>query len=235
MPRPLRSVFFEVFRKSSHSFSPFPVPMASNISHSIDCWARDLPSSLKTDIRNHHAGTLMNLRLVHLDKAFLLAALRYWDIETHAFRFRNNEITPLPEEIGAILDWPKDLPPCLPDLSEFYYRFFERFLGLERRHVADMIHGHNVDLVKLIHHFRSMGYISPAHRRRAFIYCLFCQHLYIHEDGNCGLAPIIGIVEQFEVGRSPAMLCAGELLLCLDEAKTNPTCLFRRCPIILQV
>ena len=212
-----------------------PAQMASNISHSIDCWARDLPSSLKTDIRNHHAGTLMNLRLVHLDKAFLLAALRYWDIETHTFRFRSNEITPLPEEIGAILDWPKDLPPCLPDLSEFYYRFFERYLGLERRHVADMIDGHNVNLVKLIHHFRSMGYIGAAHRRRAFIFCLFCQHLFIHEDGNCGLAPIIGVVEQFEVGRSPAMLCAGELLLCLDEAKTNPTCLFKRCPIILQV
>lgn len=209
--------------------------MDRNIEYALDCWTRDLSNSMKSEIRTYHCDVLAHLRLVRLDMPFLHAAIRFWDPNTHTFRFNNNEITPLPEEIGAIIEWPKDGLPCMPDFSEFYYQFFENFLGLEKHEVADIVHGHEVNLLKLVSRFRGMGRISPAFRRRAFIYCLFCHYLFPYTSENLGIAPVISIVEQCEVGRSPTMLCAGELMLSLDDLKKDPSFPLTCCPIILQV
>ncbi|KMS96341.1 hypothetical protein BVRB_9g226110 [Beta vulgaris subsp. vulgaris] len=209
--------------------------MARKVSFALDSWIRDLSNSSKGDVRDHHCGILLNLRLVQLDMSFLCAAIKFWNPQTHSFCFNNNEITPLPEEVGAIIGWPNDSPPCSPNLSEFFYKFFENFLGLEGRKISEIVHGHEVNLLKLIDHFRTMGRISSAHRIRALIFCLFCHYLFPHKSENYGFAPVIAIVEQCEVGRSPSLLCCGELLLALDDLKKDPSAPMTCCPYILQI
>jgi hypothetical protein len=210
--------------------------MARKVDFALDSWIRDLSSTVKGDIRDHHCSVFLTFRFVKIDIAFLLAAIKFWNPRTHSFCFNNNEITPLPEEINAIIGWPMDHPPCAPDLSEFFYQFFENFMGLEKRNVSNIVFGHEVDLLRLIDHFRTMGRISDAHRRRVLIFCLFCHYLFPQKSENFGLASVISVVEQCEVGRSPSLLCCGEMLLALDDLEKDPynapmTC----CPHILQV
>lgn len=209
--------------------------MARNFEFALDAWVRDLSKEEKAMLRDYHCEILVSLRFVRLDFNFLLAAFRFWNPNTHTFCFRNNEITPLPEELSAIVNWPFDNPPCVPNVSEYYYNEFGQFLGLENQTLHRIVHGLEVNLIALIDHFRGMGRVSPAHRRRALVFCLFCRFLFVHEVSNYGRASLLSIIEQCELSKSPMPLCTGELMLSLDILHNDPASVITGCPHVLQV
>lgn len=95
--------------------------------------------------------------------------------------------------------------------------------------------GREVDLVRLVKHARGLGSMSGVYKRRILVYCLFCAYLFDRGTNNYGHASVVNIVEQCEAGRSPMAMCAGELLLSLDQAVNNSSRPFAGCPLILQV
>ena len=52
----------------------------------------------------------------------------------------------------------------------------------------------------------------------------------VNDFGN---AAVIKIVEQCEVGKTSMPICAGELMLSLDNLKNNPGGVIKGCPHIL--
>lgn len=93
--------------------------MAKNFAIMLEDWTREMPKTEKTSLREQHCEILASLRFVRLDLNFLHAAIKFWNPNLDVFRFHNNEITPFPEELGAIVNWPFDCLPCTPNLTEY--------------------------------------------------------------------------------------------------------------------
>ena len=83
---------------------------------------------------------LASMRYVKLDMNLLYAAIGFWDVKTHCFMIRDREISPLPEELGAIVGLPCSRLPWLPNISDYFYRDYERYLGLDSRAVRKIVH-----------------------------------------------------------------------------------------------
>ena len=196
--------------------------MERNFELALNDWLATLSSREKGDLDECHCGMLAALRYVQLDTNLLYAAVNFWNPETHCFCFREKEITPLPEELGAIIVWPADGLPCL-------------FLGLDSRALRKIVHGREIDLIALVEHFKTVDARRKVYRRRALVLCLFARFLFANNDPSVGHASLITIVEQCEAGRNPMPLCAGELFMTLDRLKRDPHAPWASCPYLLQV
>ena len=73
---------------------------------------------------------LLGLKNIAFDSDLLQDALEYWNPNTHCFKFGSDEISPLPEEFGAILGFPSRVLVEIPSLNEYYYKDFERYFNL---------------------------------------------------------------------------------------------------------
>ena len=208
--------------------------MARSFEVAFDSWFSSLGAQGKDALRGFSCGYLASLRYAKLDSNLIYAAVGFWDPCTHCFRFRDREITPLPEELGAVVHIAYGSSPCLPDIGDYFYRDYERYLGLDSRSLGKILHGREIDLVALVDHF-SNNSSRKVYRNRALLLCLFSRFLFVNNDPSVGHASIISIVEQFEQGKSPMPLCAGELFLSLDRIKRDSHAPLTGCPLLLQV
>src|SRR5918999_3199127 len=147
--------------------------MSKNFESALAAWLRSLTGEENRWLDDHHCGVLATLRFATLDINLLNAAIGFWDPRTHCFNFRNNELTPLPEELGAIINWPSSELPCVPNITDYFYADFERYLGLDARAMQKIVHGREVDLHKLVDHFKSCPPARKLFRKRALLFCLF--------------------------------------------------------------
>lgn len=207
--------------------------MARNFESELDDWLRSIDLAELKALKEYHCEVIPTLRFLKLDYNFLIGAIHFWNPSTHSFVFHNNELTPLPEELSAIVNWPIDCPPCYSKIYDSYSHDLERFLGLDNGKSWKLVHRREVDLIGLIDHFKQNP--NMVFRRRALVYCLFCRFLFMHNSNGYGLTSVVNIVEQCEVGRSPMVVCAGELMLALDDMKKNNVKALTGCPHILQV
>ena len=83
--------------------------MASNhnFSHStirdINGWIRSFDFSTKTNFTTFKLERIKALRNVKIKWDFLCAAVKFWDLEDHVFRFNTAELCPTIEEFSTIL------------------------------------------------------------------------------------------------------------------------------------
>ena len=161
-----------------------------------------------------------------------------WSIsiqEHYCFTIRDREISSLPEELGALVGLPCFRLPCLPNISDYFYRDYERYLGLDSHALRKIVHGREIDLIALADHFKTVEPSRMVFRDRAVLICLLGRFLFVNNNPVVGHASLVTIAEQFEKGRTPIPLCVGELFVSLDRVKGDPHSPFTGCPCLLQV
>ena len=123
----------------------------------------------------------------------------------------------------------------MPNISDYFYRDYERYLGLDSRALKRIVHGREIDLIALANHFKSVESSRTVFRDRAILICLLGHFLFVNNNPAIGHASLVTIAEQFEKGRTPMPLCVGELFVALDRVKRDPHAHITRCPCLLQV
>ena len=138
---------------------------------------------------------LASMRYVKLDMNLLYAAIGFWDVKTHCFMIRDREISPLPEELGAIVGLPCSGLPCLPNISDYFYRDYERYLGLDSHALSKIVHGREIDLIALCDHFMTFEPFGMVFRDRAVLICLLGRFLFVNNNPIVGYDSLVTIAE----------------------------------------
>ena len=198
-------------------------------------WCRSLNAKERKELDVFHLGGIYGVKGVDLDSDFIHTALEYWDVDTHCFRIGYDEISPLPEEFGAILGFPGLDLVVIPRINKYYYKDFERFFNLKDKDLTNIIGGSIVNLKEFARHYFDRPYSESFHvyRRRAFLFCMFNQYLLTSGRTNEGQAIILTVLEQIKSGRNPMPLIVDETMLSLDELKRNSKAPFWGSPILL--
>ena len=96
------------------------------MAHSFEIAFNELMGSLSLEdmeaLKMRGYDIFASMRYVKHDMNLLYAAIGYWNVKTHCFAIRDCEISPLPEELGAIVGLPCSGLPCLPNISDYFYR-----------------------------------------------------------------------------------------------------------------
>lgn len=84
-------------------------------------WPSALTNAEKHELEKRHLQVLASLRFVQLDYDFLYAVVNFWDVTHDCFYFGNHELGILPEEFGAIIDWPCSKVSCVPSFDDYFF------------------------------------------------------------------------------------------------------------------
>ena len=98
-----------------------------------------------------------------------------------------------------------------------------------------IVHGREIDLIALADHFKTVEPSRRVFRDREVLICLLGHFLFVNNNPVVGHASLVTIAEQFEKGRTPMPLCAGDLFVSLDRVKEDPHSPLTGCPCLLQV
>ena len=157
---------------------------------------------------------LASMRYVKLDMNLLYAAIEFWDVKTHCFMIRDHEISLL-EELSAIVSLPCSGSPCLPNISDYFYRDYERYLGLDPRALRKIVHGREIDLIALADHFKSVEPSRMVFRDRAILVCLLGRFLFMNNNPAVGHAALVILSSNLTRGGRPCLYVPGSSLLLL--------------------
>ena len=83
---------------------------------------------------------------------------------------------------GAIVGLPCSGLPCLPNISVYFYRDYERYLGLDSHALRKIVHGREVDLIALADHFKTVEPSRKVFRDRAVLICLLGRFLFVNNN-----------------------------------------------------
>ena len=137
--------------------------------------------------------------------------------------------------MGALVGFPCSVLACLPNISNYFYRNYERYLGLDSHALRKIVHGREIDLIALVDHFKTVEPSRRVFRDRAVLICLLGRFLFVNNNPIVGHASLVTIAEQFEKGRTPIPLCAEELVVSLDQMKGDPHSPLIGCPCLLLI
>ena len=200
-------------------------------------WGRMISETDKRELESMNLIGLLGLRNIAFESGFLHAALEYWNPDTHCFRFGVDEISPLPDEFGAILGYPHRSLVAMPVMEEYFYKDFERYFNLHTPLLTKIVQGREVNLLQFADLYcnLSMGESFHVYKRRAFIFCLLSQFVFVNGNNYWGYASLVTIMEGIEGGLTPIPTILGETMLGLDALKINRESPLRGSPILLQV
>ena len=133
-------------------------------------WCRSLNARDRKELDLFHLGGIYGIKGVDHDLDFIHTALEFWNVDTHCFRIGYDEISPLPEEFGAILGFPAIDLIVIPKVDAYYYKDFERFFNLKDKDLTKIVDGSIVNLKEFARHYFDRPYSESFHvyRRRAF-------------------------------------------------------------------
>jgi len=184
----------------------------------------DLTIEDKDALARMGLGALLVLAQINPEKDLMEFCMRFWDTEYHVFRFPLGEICPFPEEFAAIGGWPvAAVPAVMPFVLGSKIKFGR---SLQLKDSSYFLRENRVDMLRLA---QSMGYrretrVSREVRLRVVLFLLL--HRYCFEGfmtpTALGDPRMMLVVEQMEVGRSPACLILGETVIGLDRHFDNP-------------
>ena len=209
--------------------------MERDFANALNDVLQNLDAREREEIARLNCDVLLILRYVSLDTNLLYASISLWDPLMHCFRLRDKEIVPLPEELGALIDWPVVSLPCISNTANRFVDEYEQYLRLSPTISGCIVHGWEIDLLALVDYIASDASCRRVYRRCAIMICLFARFLFVHGKPNVGHASIISIVEQHEASRTPMSLCTGELFMMLDRLKKDVHAPLSGCPTLLQV
>ena len=98
-----------------------------------------------------------------------------------------------------------------------------------------IVRGQEVDLYQFAHLFchLPMSESSQVYKRRAYLFCLISQYLFVNGFNQWGYACLLSIMEGIEGGRTPIPTILGETMLGLDGLKSDCKSTLRGSPLLL--
>ena len=67
----------------------------------------------------------------------------------------------------------------MPNISDYFYRDYEQYLGLDSHALRKIVHGREIDLIALVDHFKTVEPSRRVFRDRAVLICLLCRFLFV--------------------------------------------------------
>ena len=128
---------------SNHNFSHSTI-------HDINRWIRSFDFSIKTNFTAFKLEGIKALRNVKIKWDFLRAAVKFWDLEDHVFRFNTAELCSTIEEFYAILGYDPNKKFVAVFCDSRYKESLSDALGLPTSITDSMIEGHMVNLRAII-------------------------------------------------------------------------------------
>ena len=117
-----------------------------SIIHDINKWVHSFDFSTKTNFMAYKLEGIKVLRNVKIKWDFLCAAVKFWDIEDHMFRFKTTELCPTIEECYAILGYDPSKKSIAISCDPRHREYLSDGLGLPTSITNSMIEGHMMNL-----------------------------------------------------------------------------------------
>ncbi|KDP37844.1 hypothetical protein JCGZ_06399 [Jatropha curcas] len=123
-------------------------------------------------------ASLVTLKGLLVDRAFLDTCLHLWDPQAHVFRFGTHyeEMCPTYEEFTALLGSDSERAPVAAPTGTGYFKSFIRMLGLSVMEARELVVDDQDDLSRLIERYLDLlDFVDLEHQRfwtRAIVFCL---------------------------------------------------------------
>ena len=118
--------------------------------HDINRWVRSFDFSTKTNFTAFKLEGIKALRNIKIKWDFLRAAVKFWDIEDHMFRFKTVELCPTIEEFFAILGYDPSRKSVAVSCDPRHRESLSDALGLPTSITSSIIEGHMVNLRAIV-------------------------------------------------------------------------------------
>ena len=128
---------------SNHNFSHSTI-------HDINRWVCSFDFSTETNFTVFKLEGIKALRNVKIKWDFLRAAVKFWDLEDHVFRFNTVELCLTIDESSAILGYDPGKKSIAVSCDPRHKESLSDALGLPTSIIDSMIEGHMVNLHVII-------------------------------------------------------------------------------------
>ena len=118
--------------------------------HDINKWVRNFDFSTITNFTTYKLEGIKALRNVKIKWDFLRAAVKFWDLEDHVFRFKIAELCPIIEEFSAILGYDPSKKFVAVSYDPRHGESLSNALGLPTSITSSMVEGHMVNLCAIL-------------------------------------------------------------------------------------
>ena len=188
--------------------------------HDINRWIRSFDFSTKSNFTSYKLQGIKALRSVKIKWDFLRAAVKYWNLEDHVFRFNTTELRPTLEEFLAILGYDPGKKSVAVSCDPRHREILSDALGLPTSITGNMIEGHMVNLCAVLSRLvnrRIHGVTDNMQKNFGLALCFVGKLLLCSGRLDFADARAIGIVSQIKDGDNPASLILVETRLGLDS------------------
>ena len=198
--------------------------MEPYFSHCMHLWIRDLKKVEKINMGRFGVSGMLTMRGVQVDWDFLHACLRFWDTETHVFRFGASleELCPTFEEFSALLGSSPDAALASPAIRVGYFQSFQGLFGLSQQVADGFVFDGRVNLTGLIEEFFDPqdfeDFVWQKVRKKVLIFCLVSGCLFLEDSSGWGDIRLVELIHQMDSGKTIAGMVLAETLLSLDRA-----------------
>ncbi|KDP31748.1 hypothetical protein JCGZ_14980 [Jatropha curcas] len=102
------------------------------ISYGMQRWTKRLEKVEKINLNQYGMTSLVTLRGLPIDRAFLDACVHLWDPQAHVFRFGTHyeEMCLMYEEFAIVLGNDSERAPMAAPIGTGFFKSFMRMLGL---------------------------------------------------------------------------------------------------------
>ncbi|KDP37519.1 hypothetical protein JCGZ_05958 [Jatropha curcas] len=122
------------------------------ISYSMQRWTKKLEKVEKINLIRYNLVSLVTLRGLPVDWAFLDACLHLWDSQAYVFQFDTHyeEMCPTYEEFAALLGSDSERAPVAAPIGTGFNKSFMRMLGLSVVDANGLVVKDQVDISGLL-------------------------------------------------------------------------------------
>ncbi|KDP36218.1 hypothetical protein JCGZ_09971 [Jatropha curcas] len=159
------------------------------ISYDMQRWTKKLEKVEKINLSQYSMVSLLTLRGLLVDLAFLDTSLHFWDPQAHVIQFGTHyeEMCSAYEEFVALLGSDFERAPVAARTETWFFKSFIRMLGLSVVKVRELVVGDRVDLAGLIGHYLDpLDFVVLKHQRfrtRALVFYLVSTCILIGSVG----------------------------------------------------
>ncbi|KAI8546926.1 hypothetical protein RHMOL_Rhmol07G0157400 [Rhododendron molle] len=190
------------------------------------------------NFRAHGLYSMRYLRNICLRPELLRAAVSFWDLEVHVFRFGDQELCPTVEEFRAYLEGFSSGGVIIPPVRESAYRVLVAAFGLgdgASRYLVKNDHLNVMRLIELFSPSSDLGDMTYQTRRMtALCMCLLAAYLSVPYAGHAS-STLVGVAVQVEARKDVVPIVLAKTLMGLDKVHFGETETFGGSPLLLQV
>ena len=207
--------------------------------HDINRWVRSFDFSTKTNFTTYKLEGIKALRNIKIKWDFLRAAVKFWDIEDHMFRFKTVELYPTIEEFFAILGYDPSKKSVAVSCDPKHRESLSNALGLPTSITSSMIEGQMMNLHSILSRLINKctyGVTDNMQKNFGLALCFVGEFLLYFGRHGFTDAQAISVVSQIKDGDNLVSPILVETLLGLDSVFHGGESLnFLGSPLTLQI